>query len=557
VKLISASSIVGRYVENVRGALGAAAGGVLLAASAAASADNMAVAPDNLDSAVRIASLDAAALQAELSGTSAGKQLLQVSGSPACGVDIYYVKFRTVGGAGEPTQSSGALLVPTGRTSACSGPRPIVLYAHGTQTGKAFNIANISDSSNTEGLLITAMFAAQGYIVAAPNYAGYDISTLGYHPFLNARQQSGEMIDMLRAGRIALRETYSGSATDNGELFVTGYSEGGFVAMATQRALQAADEPITAAAPMSGPYAVEAFGDTIFSGGVDLGSTEFAPLLTTSYQHAYRDIYKSTSDVYSPTYAATVETVLPSTLPIATIFADGLLPETALFDSTTPVVTLPGNPALSEKLTAELAIPSNASNPLTPVFDLGFGSPFLMNNDYRVSYAIDAAANPDGAVPTPRAGVPLAAVTPTQTLRRAFFINDLRNGNWAPKVPTLLCGGDQDPTVFFSVNTQTMAKFWSHLPAGRVTVLDVDAMPSGPFAAAQSGFQASQAQLLAFLESPAGGGLSATAAQEQLVQGFHTAVAPFCTLGARTFFSQFLGVSGRGHSGSSVAAAGQ
>ena len=27
------------------------------------------------------------------------------------------------------------------------------------------------------------MFAAQGYIVVAPNYAGYDISTLGYHPY--------------------------------------------------------------------------------------------------------------------------------------------------------------------------------------------------------------------------------------------------------------------------------------------------------------------------------------------------------------------------------------
>ena len=153
----------------------------------------------------RIASLNAATFQAELGATSIGAQLLQIAGTPACGVDFYYVKFWTVGGAGETTESSGALMVPTGAAPACSGPRPIVLYAHGTNTDKTLNIADITNTSNTEGVLIAAMFAAQGYIVVAPNYAGYDISTLGYHPFLNAEQQSGEMIDILAAARTALR----------------------------------------------------------------------------------------------------------------------------------------------------------------------------------------------------------------------------------------------------------------------------------------------------------------------------------------------------------------
>ena len=31
---------------------------------------------------------------------------------------------------------------------------------------------------------MAAVFAAQGYIVVAPNYAGYDGSTLDYHPYL-------------------------------------------------------------------------------------------------------------------------------------------------------------------------------------------------------------------------------------------------------------------------------------------------------------------------------------------------------------------------------------
>ena len=487
----------------------------------------------------RITSLTAATFAAELGASAAGAQLLQLTGAPSCGVDFYYLKFWTVGGAKETTQSSGALMVPTGGAG-CSGPRPIVLYAHGTNTDQALNIADITDPTNTEGALIAAAFAAQGYIVVAPNYAGYDISTLGYHPFLDAAQQSGEMMDILAAARTALPKTFASATTDNGKLFLTGYSEGGHVAMATQRAMQAAGATVTAAAPMSGPYALEAFGDAIFFGSVDLGSTVFGPLLTTSYQHAYGNIYAAPTDLYSPTYATGIDTLLPSITPLDTLFADGKLPQTALFDSTTPTVSIPGQPGLSAALTAALAVPSNPANPETPLFAAGFGSPYLLNNSFRVAYAVDAATNPDGAVPTPSAGVPLSAAPPTQTFRLGLYTNDLRNGKWAPTSPTLLCGGDQDPTVFFSVNTQTMGAFWSSLVAAHlITILDVNGAPAGPFAPLQEGFVASQDAQLAFYMSAAGGSLTLAQAEQQLVEGYHTAVAPFCTVAARSFFSQF------------------
>jgi len=103
----------------------------------------------------------------------------------------------------ETATASGALMVPTGGAG-CTGARPIVLYAHGTDTDKNLNLADITDPTNSEGALIAAMFAAQGYIVVAPNYAGYDSSSLDYHPYLNADQQSKDMIDALTAARKAL-----------------------------------------------------------------------------------------------------------------------------------------------------------------------------------------------------------------------------------------------------------------------------------------------------------------------------------------------------------------
>ena len=490
---------------------------------------------------LRIASADAATLQAQLGASASGAQLLKIAGAPSCGIDFYYIKFWTAGAVNEMTESSGALMVPTGAAPACSGPRPILLYAHGTQFDKAFNIADPTafNTTNGEGALIAAMFAAQGYIVVAPNYAGYDISTLGYHPFLNASQQSGEMIDALTAARAALPTTFAASTSDDGKLFISGYSEGGFVAMATQKALEAAGKPITAVAPMSGPYALEALFDAVITGNVNLGSTLFTPLVTTSYQRAYGNLYSATTDFYSATYATGIDTLMPSTLPVASLFQKGLLPQTALFDSTTPVVTVPGNPNLSAQLTALLAVPSNPANPLTPLFAAGFGTPYLINNSVRVNYTLDAALDPDG---TAIGSAALAAAPPVYPLRLALYKNDMRNGSWAPNSPTLLCGGENDPTVFFAVDTGTMTAFWSTLPAGLVTMLDVDpiAGPAGPFAPIQAGFQTSQMQEFAFLQTAAGGGLSAAAAQQVLLQNYHgTSVPPFCSLAARTFFSQF------------------
>ena len=53
------------------------------------------------------------------------------------------------------------------------------------------------------------------------------------------------------------------------------------------------------------------------------------------------------TDIYEPTYATGIDTLLPSTTPIDTLFEDGKLPETALFSSTTPVT---GNATLDAAL---------------------------------------------------------------------------------------------------------------------------------------------------------------------------------------------------------------
>src|SRR6185437_13529365 len=176
-----------------------------------------------------------------LSGDHDAAQLLALAFSPVCTVDVYHMQYETVGGRGEATTASGALMVPSGLDPSCQGPRPVVLYAHGTSAEKAFNIANVSGTGNnvgvnSEGVLLAAVFAAEGYIVVAPNYAGYDTSSLSYHPYLVADQQAHEMVDSLTVARSAFSAV---GADASSKLFVTGYSQGGYVALATLRAMEA------------------------------------------------------------------------------------------------------------------------------------------------------------------------------------------------------------------------------------------------------------------------------------------------------------------------------
>jgi hypothetical protein len=148
----------------------------------------------------------------------------------------------------------------------------------------------------------------------------------------------------------------------------------------------------------------------------------------------------------------------------------------------------------------------------------------------RVAYALDVAASPDGALPSPPPGAPLAA-NPMYPLRQDLKKNDLRNPLWAPMEPTLLCGGGNDPTVYF-LNTQIMQAFWQplNLPAGLLTVLNVDSAPSGPtdpFALVKVGFTTTY------------GGLVTAEGAANAIQQYHTTVAPFCMLAASGFFRNF------------------
>lgn len=465
------------------------------------------------------AKLTADQFTASLQASDQGKALLQVSGTPKCGIDLRYLEYRTIGAKSEATNATAAIMVPTGSDVACGGQRPVVLYAHGTTAAKAYNLAKWTDSTQAaagEGLMVAAMFAAQGYIVVAPNYAGYDKSTLPYHPYLNGDQQGKDMVDALTAAR----KTFSGiGANDAGSLFITGYSQGGYVAMAAHREMQATGKTVTASAPLSAPSAISLLTDYTYQGWPALGATLFVPLLSTSWQQQFGNVYSSTSDVYEAQYATGIDTLLPSLTP-STLFTSGKLPQLALF-------------------------PANATpGPVSPSLSIFYGANNLIKQSFLTQAAGDIQATPcpGNALPATSASLSTASpldCKPSTGFRKAALANDLRN--WTPTRPMLMCGGANDPTVNFVSTRATSGYFRAKgVPAAALAVVDLeDSAAIDAYSTARAGF----AQAKALLAQNTTG--SASDKAQAVTLAYHGTLAPpFCLASARGFFQGVLAAGG-------------
>jgi predicted esterase len=419
---------------------------------------------------------------------------LAVAGQPQCSVSVYRVHYNTVGGAGEATDGSAAVFVPTGGGNSCSNSRPVVLYAHGTSLQKSYDMADIAN--NTEARLAAAVFAAQGFIVVAPNYTGYSGSSLGYHPYLDRVAQAADMIDALRAARTSFAAI---GAKDSGKLMVTGYSQGGYVALATQRAMQdlgTNEFNVTAASGMSGPYALARFGDDLFGGAPRNGATVIVPMIVNAGQHASAALYTTPSDIYEAPYAATIVDLVPGSLGSSDLVDQGKLPATALFAAN--------------------------SQPQAAGYTQYFGANNLVRTDYRNGYLADLASHPCDQSAT----APLAC-SPAHNLRKWLVRNDLRS--YMPSAPTMLCGGHADPVVPF-FNATSAASYFS-ARGSNITLLDIDDTPGldDPYRSAKAGFVAAKALL------------RAASGDDAVSSAYHAGlVAPFCMAATRDYFQSTL-----------------
>lgn len=413
----------------------------------------------------------------QINAGTANSGLQALSGPAQCDVDVRYVLYVTRDAKGLPQTASAGVLVPSGTGAACTGERPVVLYAHGTTTVKSKNMADVVNDS--EAALQMAMYAAQGFIVVAPNYLGYDKSSLGYHPYLDAETQAGDMIDGLRAAKAHLAA--ASAVKPSAKLLITGYSQGGHVAMATHKVIErdyAGEFTVSASGPMSGPYNLVSFGDIVTGPGpINAGATIFVPMLLTAYQNAYGNMYTTPSQAYQAPYDTTAPTLFPTDTPVSQLLAENKLPQDPTFTKLFGVGGL-----------------------LTDSFRAGYAT-----SNYRTALKTNTLAGTDG--------VGGAAI------------------GWKPAHPIAMCGGAQDPTVFWSINAPVAKQVFAAqgVTAAAYDLEDRSTLPAGAAGDMLYG---------GFQQAKAAAGANAQAA-------YHgSLVPPFCTALVRGYFQQVLAAGG-------------
>jgi pimeloyl-ACP methyl ester carboxylesterase len=180
---------------------------------------------------------------------AAGERLPQVA--PVYDVINHRLNYLTVDGQGRTVTASGLVSVPVKAAGARS---PVISYQHGT----IFKDAEAPSNHAVAGE-VAVVLASLGYIVVAPDYVGYGVSRGAEHPYLLAAPSAAAVLDLLTAAKSWRR---SQGIADNGQLFLAGYSEGGYVTMAAHRAMQAGSgsgpsphlASLVAAVPGAGPY---------------------------------------------------------------------------------------------------------------------------------------------------------------------------------------------------------------------------------------------------------------------------------------------------------------
>lgn len=146
---------------------------------------------------------------------------------------------------GEPVQASGLIGIPSDHTLGMA----IASLHHGTSIEKSD-----SPSTSPDDYYFLSAMSVTGMITLIPDFLGFGASEQLLHPYYVQEGEAVPVVDMIHAAVELMEDS---AYTWNDKLYLTGYSEGGYVTMATHKYIQEHPEEgltVTASAPAAGGY---------------------------------------------------------------------------------------------------------------------------------------------------------------------------------------------------------------------------------------------------------------------------------------------------------------
>tara|TARA_B100000214_G_scaffold374020_1_gene355686 strand:+ start:716 stop:1891 length:1176 start_codon:yes stop_codon:yes gene_type:complete len=208
-------------------------------------------------------------------------------------ISLYTITYNTTYN-GKKIKASGLVAFPD-----TDNGMPILNFNHGT--------TSLHADAPTEDLIQYSFFAnaaSAGYIFVIPDYLGFGISDDIVHPYYRSDITGQTVVDMIRATKeLAEIEGYN----FNGDIFLSGYSEGGFATMSAHYNLENNNYSglnLVASAPASGGYDISGMLDYFLS-----KNTYHVPYYIAYVAIGYKTSYDWTlplSSIFNEPYASII-----------------------------------------------------------------------------------------------------------------------------------------------------------------------------------------------------------------------------------------------------------
>jgi pimeloyl-ACP methyl ester carboxylesterase len=215
-------------------------------------------------------------------------------------VEIQKIVYKTsLNGVG--LKASGLVCFPK-----TSGNYPILSFQNGTNT---LHKDAPSENPNNENIQLIESLASSGFIVVIPDYIGFGESSTTPHPYLDAKSSTQSILDLIRAAR-ELSKDEKIVAKPTNDLFIFGYSQGGWATLQLQKAIEkeySSEFNLIASSCGAGPYSLEYMTNYIIN-----ENTYPAPYLLAYMVDSYTkigSISNPASDFFQAPYADKIPTL--------------------------------------------------------------------------------------------------------------------------------------------------------------------------------------------------------------------------------------------------------
>ena len=225
-------------------------------------------------------------------------------------VEFYKISYRSRTESGGMVVLTGLVLLP--REGA---PKGLVVFNHGTIYDRRTSPSRYTGKADgTEPETAMLAFTTGGYAVVLPDYIGLgDHQAAHPYPLNVANSHAG--VDIIKPARALARRQ---NIELDSKLFVTGYSEGGGVAMAQVRELERSSDlahNVFAAAPTSGPYDLSgATREFLLVRSEQQGFVIKLYLLSYSAYYFHKAKGTKLTDYFKPSMAFTVSQAFKGTI---------------------------------------------------------------------------------------------------------------------------------------------------------------------------------------------------------------------------------------------------